>query len=41
MPIDLPTRYDPNAAEERIYQEWEKRGWFTPDLSSARSVVPR
>ncbi len=27
----LPKAYDFNAVEERIYQEWEKHGFFKPD----------
>jgi valyl-tRNA synthetase len=32
---DIPSRYDPRAAEERWYPVWESRGDFTPDMASA------
>ncbi|MEK7187965.1 MAG: class I tRNA ligase family protein, partial [Patescibacteria group bacterium] len=31
MTPDFPTRYDPKEAEPRIYEQWEKSGYFNPD----------
>ncbi len=31
MKEELATRYDPKAFEQRIYDEWEKGGYFTPE----------
>src|SRR5262245_10660523 len=48
-PREAPTapisdRYDPSAVEARWYPEWEKRGYFRPDVDSARKpfslVIP-
>jgi len=31
MSAELPRTYDPHAAAERYYDEWERQGLFTPD----------
>ena len=31
--FDLPKTYDFAAAEQRLYQWWEKNGWFKPEKS--------
>lgn len=28
---ELPKAYDPKENEEKIYQQWEKSGFFNPD----------
>jgi valyl-tRNA synthetase len=33
----LSSRYDPNGSESKIYQNWEKKGYFNPDKIKARS----
>jgi hypothetical protein len=33
MPMGIPDRYDPAAAEARWYPEWEKRGFFHTDAT--------
>ncbi len=33
---DLPSRYDPSKVEERIYQDWEKGGYFNADRDPSR-----
>lgn len=32
--------YDPIATEDRIYEQWEKSGYFNPDTLPARHVEP-
>ena len=32
MKQELDKRYDPKTFEQRIYQTWEEKGYFTPDL---------
>ncbi len=36
--IELSTKYDAAGVEERIYEWWEKSGFFTPDLSDGRET---
>ncbi len=33
----LPNRYDPKETEKRIYQNWEKKGYFNPDKIKPKS----
>ena len=33
----LSSRYDPKGSENKIYQNWEKKGYFNPDKIKARS----
>jgi len=44
MELDLPTRYDPAAVEQRWYACWEERGTFNADVDPARKpytiVIP-
>ena len=44
MTKELPSAYDPKKTEEKIYEMWEKSGYFNPDnLPAAKSytiVVP-
>ncbi len=41
---DLPSRYDPSKVEEKIYQRWEKAGYFNADRDPNRKpytiVIP-
>ena len=32
----MSKRYDPRATEERIYEFWEERGYFTPEIDPSR-----
>ena len=36
MKEELDKRYDPKAFEQRIYQMWESRGYFTPESDPER-----
>ncbi|HPD16018.1 MAG TPA: valine--tRNA ligase [Planctomycetota bacterium] len=44
MELNLPTRYDPAAVEQRWYRFWEERGYFNADPDPARKpytiVIP-
>jgi len=44
MELDLPTRYDPAAVEQRWYRFWEERGYFNADPDPSRKpytiVIP-
>ena len=44
MELDLPTRYDPSAAEKRWYATWEENGHFAADPDPSRTpytiVIP-
>ncbi|NQT51366.1 class I tRNA ligase family protein, partial [bacterium] len=44
MELDLPTRYDPSAAEKRWYAYWEENGHFAADPDPSRTpytiVIP-
>ena len=31
--IDMPTTYDPQATEERLYNWWRDQGWFKPEIA--------
>ncbi|HEX7588954.1 MAG TPA: valine--tRNA ligase [Anaerolineae bacterium] len=31
-PIEMPKAYDPHSVEERLYEWWEKRGYFQPRI---------
>ena len=33
---EIPRAYDPSAVEGRIYDFWEKRGYFTPEIDRSR-----
>jgi len=34
---NLSSRYNPKETEQKIYNEWEKRGYFNPDKSKPRT----
>ena len=36
--IELEKAYDPKSFEDRIYAEWENKGYFKPDFFI--SIVP-
>jgi len=36
MKHELPTRYDPKSFEQRLYQQWESEGYFTPSPDAER-----
>ena len=38
-PADIPRAYDPASVEQRIYQDWQDAGYFTPDRY-ARAASP-
>ena len=31
--IEMPTTYDPQATEERLYNWWREQGWFKPEVA--------
>lgn len=35
-PMDLPKHYDPQAVEERLYERWERNGYFHEEPDPAR-----
>jgi len=37
---DLPKTYDPKATEQKIYNLWEKSGFFNPDKLPERHKKP-
>ncbi len=40
MAIELEKNYDPHATESRIYETWERSGFFNPDNLPPRHVTP-
>ena len=42
--MNLETRFDPNKIEERIYDNWEKKGYFKPKIDKSKKpftiVIP-
>ena len=36
MKHELDTRYDPKSFEQRLYQQWEEAGYFTPEADPDR-----
>ncbi len=34
QPIELPKTYNPSEFEDRIYQNWCEKGYFTPDVTN-------
>ena len=35
-PADIPRAYDPASVEQRIYQDWQDAGYFTPQIREGR-----
>ena len=35
-PADIPRAYDPTSVEQRIYQDWQDAGYFTPQIRPGR-----
>jgi len=44
MPTDMPKAYDPRETEQRLYDWWEARGYFTPKIEADKKpfviVIP-
>ena len=42
--MNLETRYNPNEIEERIYKNWESKGYFKPQIDKSKKpytiVIP-
>jgi valyl-tRNA synthetase len=38
---ELPKTYDPHAVEKRLYEWWEKQGYFTPETQFERGWASR
>lgn len=41
MPKELPKAYDPKGVEDKIYKEWEKSGYFDPDVCVKKGVCDK
>ena len=39
MDKEFPSKYDPKEVEERIYEIWEKSGFFNPDVCIEKGVA--
>ncbi len=35
-PAEIPRAYDPASVEQRIYQDWQNAGYFTPEIRPGR-----
>ena len=35
-PAEIPRAYDPASVEQRIYQDWQDAGYFTPEIREGR-----
>jgi len=44
MPTDMPKAYDPHETEQRLYDWWESKGYFTPQIDADKKpftiVIP-
>lgn len=44
MPSEMPKTYDPHETEQRLYEWWEAKGYFTPKIDPSRKpftiVIP-
>ncbi len=36
VPAEMPRAYDPASVEQRTYQEWQDKGYFTPQIREGR-----
>ena len=36
VPAEIPRAYDPASVEQRIYQDWQDAGYFTPEIREGR-----
>jgi valyl-tRNA synthetase len=39
MEEEFPSKYDPKEVEEKIYETWEKSGFFNPDICIEKGVT--
>ena len=39
MKKELPKTYDPSDFEERIYNDWQEKGYFAPKMDAKRDIT--
>ncbi len=41
MPTEMPKAYDPRETEQRLYDWWESKGYFTPKIDARSEGAPK